>query len=62
MGLRIRECACGSGEQRWAEYDARGIFLTFVCNACRERKLRGYRPEVLTDPNYYCDEAVESDY
>jgi hypothetical protein len=42
------ECFCGSGEQKWAEYDAQGIFLTYVCDSCRDEKLSKYRPEILT--------------
>jgi hypothetical protein len=54
-----RLCSCGSGEEREAAYDARGIFLTFACRKCRKEKLSGYRADVLTDANYECDEAIE---
>lgn len=54
-------CPCGSGWHRQAEYDARGIFLCFVCTKCRSRKLRGYRPEVLTDPNYEADDLGDDE-
>jgi len=47
-----RPCPCGSGRPSSIEYDARGIPLGRMCGACRQRKLKGYRPEVLTDPNY----------
>lgn len=33
---------------RWPEYDAQGIFLTYVCGVCRQAKLSKYRPEILT--------------
>ena len=33
---------------RWPEYDARGIFLCYVCDACRKAKLSRYRPEIFT--------------
>jgi len=52
-------CACGSGEVREAAYDARGIFLTFVCHKCRKEKLSRYRTDVLENPNYWCDEPIE---
>jgi len=52
-------CHCGSGEEREAEYDARGIFLTYVCRKCRKEKLSGFRNDVLEDPNYECDEDIE---
>jgi hypothetical protein len=54
-----RECSCGSGEIQQAEYDARGIFLTYACDQCRKERLSHYRPEVLTDSNYECDEPIE---
>lgn len=43
----------------WWEVDARGIPLARVCDKCRKQKLSGYRPEVLTNPNYECDEPIE---
>lgn len=55
----MRTCSCGSGKSRHGEYDARGIFLTFVCEDCRTRKLAGYRPDVLTDSNYWADESID---
>lgn len=58
----IDPCSCGSGLISDAQYDARGIFLTYACDKCRKRKLSGFRPDVLTDPNYECDEPIESDY
>jgi hypothetical protein len=54
-----RTCMCGSGMERKAEFDARGIFLTYACPKCRKVKLSEFRPEVLTDPNYECDEPIE---
>lgn len=49
------------GDGSWWEHDARGIPLARVCDSCRREKLAGYRPEVLTDPNYACEE-IEGDY
>ena len=57
----MKECECGSGCERWAEYDARNIFLTYVCEDCREDKLKHYRSDVLTDPNYWHDEPIDED-
>jgi hypothetical protein len=48
----LKPCHCGSGLEREARYDARGIFLTYVCEKCEKEKLSHYRPEVLVDPNY----------
>ena len=45
----------------WWEYDARGIPLCKVCDVCAEEKLKGYRPDVLTDPNYWHDEPIEAE-
>ena len=57
----LRPCHCGSGLEREARFDARGIFLTYVCEKCVEEKLGRYRPEVLTDPNYYTEEPIEEE-
>jgi hypothetical protein len=45
----------------WWAHDARGIPLARVCGKCRKEKLSGFRPEVLTDPNYQADEDVYGD-
>lgn len=45
----------------WWEHDARGIPLCRVCAKCKKEKLARYRPEVLTDPNYYADEEIDGD-
>lgn len=47
--------------ESWWEYDARGIPLARVCDKCRAAKLAGYRPEVLSDPEYYADEPIEEE-
>ena len=59
MFRQFRPCSCGSGEHQEAEYDARGIFLTYACDRCRKERLSQYRPEVLSDPNYQADEPIE---
>ena len=56
-----RPCPCGSGEPSWWENDARGIPLARVCDHCITEKLKGYRPDVLTDSNYWSDEPIEAD-
>ena len=54
-----RPCTCGSGlESTWVN-DARGIPLCRTCAKCHDARMAGYRPEVLTDPNYWTDEPVE---
>ena len=51
-----RPCECGSGEDSWWEYDAQRIPLCRVCDQCREDKLSGYRPEILSG---YSQEDVD---
>ena len=58
----MKPCACGSGYPREEVHDARGIFVTFCCDKCRERKLSGYRRDIFTDPNYWHDEPIDEDY
>ena len=55
----FRPCSCGSGLESQEILDARGIYICRVCDQCRDAKLKGYRPEVLTDPNYETDEPIE---
>jgi hypothetical protein len=57
--LRAIRCSCGSGKFQTPVYDARSIFLTYVCEQCRERKLAGFRSDILTDPNYPTTEPIE---
>jgi hypothetical protein len=59
--LPLKPCHCGSGLERAAEFDARGIFLTYVCEKCRKEKLSRYRPEVLTDSNYWHEEPIDDE-
>lgn len=54
-------CHCGSGLPSQWQYDARGIALCRTCTACHQKKMARYRPEVLTNQNYECDEPVEED-
>lgn len=62
MGLYEKKlCPCGSGLlSSWA-MDARGIPLKRTCDKCHVEKMATYRPEVLTDPNYWADEPIEED-
>jgi hypothetical protein len=56
-----KPCNCGSGlPSDWA-HDARGIPLARVCSKCRKDKLKGFRQDVLDDPNYETDEPIEPD-
>jgi hypothetical protein len=58
---RSNTCSCGSGKPKSAQYDARGIFLRYTCEDCYDRKMAGYRPDVLTDPGYWTDEPIDED-
>lgn len=46
-------------EPTWWEHDARGIPLAKVCEHCVDKQLSKYRPEVLSNPNYWADEPIE---
>lgn len=54
-------CPCGSGEYREELHDARGIFCCFYCSKCEEEKKARYRPDVLTDPDYWHDEPIDEE-
>lgn len=54
-------CNCGSGEDRWALSDARGIFCSYVCNSCYESVRARYRADIFEDANYWSDEPIEED-
>jgi hypothetical protein len=50
-----------TGVQTCALPISRGIPLARVCGKCVDKVLRKYRPEVLTNSNYYADEPIESE-
>jgi hypothetical protein len=53
------KCRCGSGlESEW-KFDARGIELCRACSKCWPEKKKAYRPDVLTDPNYWAEEDID---
>lgn len=56
-----RPCPCGSGEDSYWQYDARGIELCRTCPKCHKEKMARYRLDVLTDSNYWADEPIEAD-
>jgi hypothetical protein len=57
----LGECPCGSGKEAEAQFDARDIFLNYTCSVCHKEKMSKYRPDVLENPNYDCDETIESE-
>ncbi len=48
-------------DNSWWENDARNIPLARVCEDCVDTVLAKYRPDVLTDSNYWSDEDVEGE-
>jgi len=52
-----RQCPCGSGLPREEIKDGHGIFLTFVCDKCRDETLSQYRSDIFE--SYDCDEDIE---
>jgi len=60
--MRNYPCPCESGKDSWWNNDARGIPLCRTCDDCHDEKMAKYRPDVLTDSNYWTDEAVDEDY
>ena len=60
----MRCTICGTEvESRWDLWevtDARGIYCGRVCSdKCEEALEARFRPEVMTNPNYYADEPIE---
>lgn len=55
----MRICSCGSNLPSEWKYDARGIELCRACPVCWPVKRARYRPDVLTNPNYWADEPIE---
>ena len=56
-----RPCPCGSGLASHWQFDARGIELCRTCPNCHQRKMAGYRNDVLTNSSYECDEPIDED-
>ena len=56
---RTRLCMCGNKLERCVKHDARGIPLGYGCSKCWPKKLKSFRPEVLTNSNYDADEPIE---
>ena len=57
----IRLCHCGSGLTSTELYDARGIYVSRVCEECEEKVKAQFRPEIFTNSLYECDEPIEED-
>lgn len=59
--MALQECPCGSGKWPQPRYDARGIFLCYICSQCEDIQMSKYRQDVLTDSNYWHDEPIEEE-
>lgn len=57
----VRPCPCGSGLPSVWRNDARGIPLCRTCTKCHVERMRGYRADVLTNPDYEATEAIDED-
>jgi hypothetical protein len=55
-------CDCGSDLEADKLFDARGIYCCRYCPKCEKKKKNSYKQDVLTNPNYECDEQIEEDY
>lgn len=60
MRYRPVLCPCGSNRLGRELIDARGIFTTYICDECEERKRAQFRPDVFDDPNYWADEPIDA--
>lgn len=52
-------CRCGSEEEKFPLFDARGIFVSYVCEQCEEEVKSRYRSDIFTDCDYWTDEPVD---
>lgn len=52
-------CPCGSSDEPFSVSDSRGIYIALVCETCADKKLSGYRNDVLYGPTYETDEQIE---
>lgn len=50
-------CTCGSGKPGRELHDARGIYCGITCSVCKKEDT--YRKDVMTNPSYEADEAIE---
>lgn len=57
MSDDVRPCPCGSGlPSRWVK-DGHGIPLTRTCQACHDRKMKEFRPDIME--KYEADEPID---
>ncbi len=46
-------------DNREAQYDGYGIFLTYTCDRCHKQRMAGFRSDIHT--RYECDEPIDPD-
>jgi hypothetical protein len=56
-----RVCNCGSGLLRRPLLDAAGIFCTFVCDKCEEKKKREFKGIIFDPKTRYAKTGKEED-
>lgn len=61
MAWQLKECTCGSRQERRELIDARGIFCCYICDTCEEAKRAQYRADIFTDGNYWHDEPIDEE-
>lgn len=62
--FQVREpevCSCGSGRERFALADARGIFCGYACLECEAGKRSAFRPEIFSDSQYEADDLGDDE-
>ena len=58
MDSKLKLCRCGSGHFQFPVRDARGIFIDYVCQRCKDDKLSAFNPEIMINPNYDLGDRV----
>ena len=54
-------CICGSGLESQQLFDARGIYVSWVCRKCEQKVRSKFRPEIFTNSHYEVDEPIEDE-
>ena len=56
----LDHCPCGSAKPAEAVYDGYNIFMCYVCEDCRKRKLSKFRKDIFDQ--YDAEEPIDDDY
>lgn len=57
----MRPCKCGSKRESYELLDARGIYVSRVCEKCEDEVRSKYRLEIFENMNYWADEPIEEE-